>query len=164
MQKIHLTSEALLEAMYFIAKRVKLLDADAVVAIERGGLPLATFLSAYLNLPLERIKVSFYNDTERRNKPFVDLKGFDISTYKKPMFVDDLVDSGDTLNYIKETYGDVPYVTICSTVTRQPDVFYYNKNSDEWIVFPWDAPDDGFDWKFAEMGWWKNLPVDLSKK
>lgn len=164
MQKIHLTSEALLEAMYAIAKKTKLLNVDAVVAIERGGLPLAVFLSAYLNLPLERIKVSFYKDTEKQPKPFVDLKGFDITSYSKPLFVDDLVDSGDTLKYIKETYGDVPYATIYSTVTMQPDVFHFNKNSDEWIVFPWDAADDGFDWKFAEMGWWKNLPIDLSKR
>ena len=164
MQKIHLTSEQLLESMYFIAKRAKLLNADAVVAIERGGLPLAIFLSAYLNLPLERIKVSFYKDIEKQSKPFVDLKGFDIDTYDKPLFVDDLVDSGDTLKYIKETYGNVPYVTIYSTDTNQPDIFHLNKHKDEWIIFPWDAADDGFDWEYAEMGWWKNLSVDLSKK
>jgi hypoxanthine phosphoribosyltransferase len=159
MQKVILTNKKLFEAIYDVARKARLLKADAVVAIERGGLPLATFLSAYLNLPLERIRVSFYKDTEKQKIPIVDLKDFDITIYKKPMFVDDLVDSGDTLKYIKATYGNVPYVTLCASETITPDVFSFIKDKNEGLVFPWDTPNDGFDYKFAEDGWWKNITI-----
>lgn len=157
MQKVVLPNKKLLEAIYDVAKKTRLLKADAVVAIERGGLPLATYLSSYLNLPLERIRVSFYKDMEKQETPIVDLKDFDITLYNNPMFVDDLVDSGDTLKYIKATYGNVPYVTICASEKIAPDAYSFIKNKDEWLVFPWDTADDGFDYKFAEDGWWKNI-------
>lgn len=157
MRKVKLGNKALTEALYFIGRKSLQLEADCVVAIERGGLPLATFLSAYLNLPLERIKVSFYKDTEKQDKPIVDLRKFEYSHYKKPIFVDDLVDTGDTLMYIKKTYGNAPYVTLYAGDTIQPDLHFFHKNKDEWIIFPWDTENDGFDGSFTEEGWWNRL-------
>jgi hypothetical protein len=81
MQKVRLGNKTLTEALYFIGRKSWQFDADCVVAIERGGLPLATFLSAYLNVPLERIKVSFYKDMEKQETPIVDLRNFDVSFY-----------------------------------------------------------------------------------
>jgi len=157
MRKVKLGNKALTEALYYIGRKSLQFEADCVVAIERGGLPLATFLSAYLNLPLERIKVSFYKDTEKQDKPIVDLRNFEYSHYKKPLFVDDLVDTGDTLMYIKKAYGNAPYVTLYAGDMYQPDIFFFHKKSDEWIIFPWDTENDGFDGSFTEEGWWNRL-------
>jgi hypoxanthine phosphoribosyltransferase len=157
MEKVKLSNSDLINAIHKIAGRAAFLNADVIVAIERGGLPLATFLSYYLHLPLERIKVSFYKGTEKQETPIVELNNFDITKYKKPIFVDDLVDSGDTLQYIKQTYGDVTYATIFSRTIPAPDIYQYVKNADEWIVFPWDTENDGFDAKFAKVGWWKEF-------
>jgi xanthine phosphoribosyltransferase len=157
MRKVRLGNKTLTEALYAIGRRASQYDVDCVVAIERGGLPLAVFLSAFLTIPLERIKVSFYKDTEKQDKPIVDLRRFDSSSYKKPIFVDDLVDTGDTLKYIKEAFGNAPYATIYAGDTIQPDIYFLHKNTDEWIIFPWDTEDDGFDNKFTELGWWDRL-------
>lgn len=157
MKKVRLSHKSLTEALYFLGRKSMQFEADCVVAIERGGLPLATFLSAYLNQPLERIKVSFYKDTEKQNAPIIDLKNFDSSLYKRPLFVDDLVDTGDTLKYIKKIYGNAPYVTLYAGDTIQPDLHFFHKNKNEWIIFPWDTDDDGFDYKFTEEGWWGRL-------
>lgn len=155
MQKVRLEKSELIIASRAIAQHVRIFHPDVVVAIERGGIPLGAYLSAYLNVPLETIKVSFYEDTVKLDTPRVHFRNFDISDYKRPLFVDDLVDSGSTMNFIKEKYGNVVYATLYKSDTVTPDAYYFHKKPDQWIIFPWDLDNDGFDYNYTKEGWWK---------
>jgi xanthine phosphoribosyltransferase len=149
--------EELLEAVSFLAKRCVNFNADVVVAIERGGTPLGLFISSYLKLPLKKIKVSYYDGENKNSEPRVNLNDFDGSLYKNPIFIDDLVDSGSTMRFIKEKYKNAKFVTIYSDLYNNSDLYYDIKPKDAWVVFPWDLDNDGFNPVFLENKWWKNF-------
>jgi xanthine phosphoribosyltransferase len=155
MQKVKLEKSVLLDAIKSIARKVKELQPDVVVAIERGGIPLGVYLSSYLNIPLEKVKVSYYDDTTKLEIPRVSFKDFEITDYTNPLFVDDLVDTGSTMNFIKEKFGRVTFATLYCSDTVKPDAYCFHKKADEWIVFPWDLENDGFDVQYTKEGWWK---------
>jgi hypoxanthine phosphoribosyltransferase len=160
MEKTKLSNKDLLEAIYFIAKKSKIINPDVIVGIERGGMPLAIYLSAYLNVPLERVTVSFYDGFIKQDTPTVNFKNFDINDYKRPLFVDDLVDSASTMKYIKKVFNGAAFATIYTTKgASDPDLYYYTKKAGEWIIFPWDLDNDGFDYKYMKEDWWKQ-PLD----
>lgn len=156
-EKIYISNSDLLSSMKDIADKVKVLNVDVIVAIERGGLPLATYLSSVLSIPLERIMVSFYKDTEKQPSPIVDLKNFDVKKYNNPIFIDDLIDSGETFKYIKETYGDVLYATICVSNPLKSSIYSFIKPKEAWIIFPWNTDNDGFDYSFTSEFWWDRI-------
>lgn len=95
----------------------------------RGGLPIAVHLSHYLKIPL----------ITRPNK-------FNSTNNDKLLVVDDIIDSGKTMQYfnvIAETFH-IPYIS--SGLYWKPDStfipdFYVYQTSD-WIVFPWEKFDE----------------------
>ena len=137
---------------------------DYIVGLTRGGLVPANLISQYLNIPMETLKVSLRDDN---SQPESNLwMAEDAFQSKKILIVDDINDSGATLNWIKKDWE-------ASCLPRHPDwdtvwgnnvrvaVLYDNESSqsdldisysgvtinkaeeDQWIVFPWE-------------NWWSN--------
>jgi xanthine phosphoribosyltransferase len=154
MEKIRFGEFKLFAACSFLASRAMHLNPDVIVGIERGGIPLALFLSSYLNLPLKKIKVSFYDGETKLETPTVKLDNFDITKYKKPLFVDDLVDSGSTMNFLRKEYGNILFATLLSGDKIKPDIYFEKKTGNQWIVFPWDLEKGEFNKKYLKEGWW----------
>lgn len=117
-----------------------------IVGIARGGLNISKPLSKLLNIPHKTIKVSFYGKAVMRGIPQeINIRPLVArdrdETY---LIVDDLVDGGNTFDWIKTNLG--PYINFDSAVV------YYNKRNDlgytptfyakekpkKWIVFPWE--------------------------
>jgi hypoxanthine phosphoribosyltransferase len=87
---------------------------DGVYGVPRGGLPIAVHLSHHLNLPL-------------LTKPT-----------KETLVVDDISDTGETLENIKHKRVACIYSTIWTKT--EPDYFVAFKVGEEtWIVFPWEV-------------------------
>ena len=56
------------------------------------------------------------------------------------LIIDDLVDSGRTLEIVKELYPKAHYATIYAKPKGRPmvDSFITEVSQDTWIFFPWD--------------------------
>jgi hypoxanthine phosphoribosyltransferase len=133
---------------------------DYVIGLTRGGLVPANLISQYLAVPMECLKVSLRDDA---SQPEHNLwMAEDAYNGKRILIVDDINDSGATLNWIKQDWEDFhpskrePWATIWGSNVRvavlvdnessagELDVSYsavdLNKaKEDSWIVFPWES-------------------------
>lgn len=124
---------------------------DYVVGITRGGLTPANLISQYLDVPMETLKVSLRNggnDCESNLWMQSDAAVDD----RNILIVDDINDSGATLNWIRDDWGPevdwgrnvrvaVLYDNESSDSRHTPDYAAENINKaadPQWIVFPWE--------------------------
>jgi len=134
---------------------------DYVVGLTRGGLVPANLISQYLEVPMETLKVSLRDDT---SQPESNLwMSEDAFEGKKILIVDDINDSGATLNWIKRDWQDSCFpsdprwdeeiwganVRVATLVDNESSKSELNVSysavdlnkaeEDVWIVFPWEA-------------------------
>lgn len=123
---------------------------DYVVGITRGGLTPANLISQYLGVPMETLKVSLRDGNDHCESNFWMQE--DAASGKNILIVDDINDSGATLNWIKKDWGDgiqwgqnvriaVLYDNESSNseITPHYSAEDINKAEDpQWIVFPWE--------------------------
>lgn len=116
---------------------------EAIVAIHRGGLTLGTMLSHKFNLPL----VILHDSTTHKNKVPTDIDKVKevIKRFKSIMLVDDISDTGTTLNRILEglEVGEqdnwiLTYAIKVST-TCLPEYYKLTVPDTTWVVFPWEV-------------------------
>jgi hypoxanthine phosphoribosyltransferase len=138
---------------------------DYVVGLTRGGLVPANLISQYLNIPMETLKVSLRDDSSQPESNLwmaEDAFGDNETGGKKILIVDDINDTGATLNYIKQDWqssclstderwlndiwGNNVRVAVLydnEASKSELDIAYssvtINKaEEDQWIVFPWE--------------------------
>lgn len=124
---------------------------DYVVGITRGGLVPAMLISQYLGVPMETLKVSLRGaEPDCESNLWMQQDAVDGSNI---LIVDDINDSGATLNWIQADWGRsirwadnvrvaVLYDNESSESTHTPDysALDINKAEDpQWIVFPWES-------------------------
>ena len=135
---------------------------DYVVGLTRGGLLPAVLISHYLDVPMDALKVSLRDDQETTSNLSM---AEDAYLGKNILIVDDINDSGATLNWIKQDWEDFhpsrqePWASIWGNNVRvavlidnlpsksKLDISYagmeINKNEDpRWANFPYE-------------NWWK---------
>ena len=136
---------------------------DYVVGLTRGGLIPANLISQYLGCRMETLKVSLRDDTECESNLWMaeDAFGHEMEPPKRILIVDDINDTGATLNYIREDwpsgcFPDNPRWTEVWGSNVRVAVVVDNESSkseipvsysavdinkaeqDSWIVFPWE--------------------------
>jgi xanthine phosphoribosyltransferase len=149
---------------------------DYVVGITRGGLAPAVLISQYLNVRMETLKVSLRDNVDCETNCWMPEDAFgyvwkehrkdpevtsDIDRRQRILIVDDINDSGETLNWIKNDWqsscmpNDPAWQDIWNHNVRIA-VLYQNESSHseltpdyaaevinkleepQWVVFPWE--------------------------
>jgi len=133
---------------------------DYVVGLTRGGLIPANLISQYLDVPMHCLKVSLRDDDAHDCESNLWMS-CDAAEGKKILIVDDINDTGATLDWIAEDWSssagpNVPWSDIWghsvrvavlvdndTSRTHMPVSYYsldINKEADPcWIVFPWET-------------------------
>ncbi len=119
----------------------------AVVAITRGGMAPAMIVARELDIrTVDTISVKSYHsgggkadqrrDAEVLNGPNDDMMG----DGEGVLIVDDLVDTGKTLELVRELYPKAHFATVYAKPKGEPmvDTFITGVSQDTWIFFPWD--------------------------
>ena len=165
MKKIYYTWQDVEHQTQEILRQIQASDwrPDYVVGLTRGGLVPANLISQYLGCRMETLKVSLRDDTECESNLWMaeDAFGHEMEQPKNILIVDDINDTGATLNYIREDwpsgcFPDNPRWTEVWGSNVRVAVLVDNESSksevpisysavdinkaeqDSWIVFPWE--------------------------
>ncbi len=117
-------------------------DWKAVVAITRGGMAPAMIIARELDIrTVDTISIKSY-DHQQQSQAKV-LKAPDaeiISDGEGVLIIDDLVDTGKTLEVVKSRYPKAHIATVYAKPKGRPmvDTFITEVSQDTWIFFPWD--------------------------
>jgi xanthine phosphoribosyltransferase len=114
----------------------------AVVGITRGGLVPAMIVARELDVRVvDTISVISYAHQDRGDavmtkSPQADLMGDGTGI----LIVDDLVDSGKTLELVRSMYPNAHFATVYAKPSGKPmvDTYITEVSQDTWIFFPWD--------------------------
>ena len=120
---------------------------SAIVAITRGGLVPAAIVARELDIRLiETICVASYHDYTTQGELKV-MKGVADDLIAKAggngkgiLIVDDLVDTGKTLELVRQLYPKAHFATVYAKPSGRPmvDTYITEVSQDTWIFFPWD--------------------------
>ena len=115
---------------------------SAVVAITRGGMVPAMIIARELDIRVvETISVKSYDHQSQSAAKILKAPNKDLmGNGKGVLIIDDLVDSGRTLEIVKELYPEAHYATVYAKPKGRPmvDSFITEVSQDTWIFFPWD--------------------------
>jgi hypothetical protein len=118
---------------------------DVIVGVSRGGWPPARVLSDLMCNPnLANVRVEFYLGVAETKEEPVLTQPVSISVAgKKVLVVDEVADTGKSLKLVKEHLIKQGAVEIkIATVYYKPWSIvkpdYYEKETSQWIVFPWE--------------------------
>jgi len=130
---------------------------DYIVGLTRGGILPAVMLSHYFNLPCETLTISFRDGNNCESNLWM---AEDAYNEKNILIVDDINDSGNTINWIKQDWpsGCFPdderwlkiwenNVKFAVLVDNSASKAYSNfcgmtvnkAENDVWIDFPWES-------------------------
>ncbi|MBV7393333.1 xanthine phosphoribosyltransferase [Mameliella sediminis] len=119
----------------------------AVVAITRGGMAPAMIVARELDIrTVDTISVKSYHSgggkADQRREAQV-LKSPDaalVGDGEGILIIDDLVDSGKTLELVRSLYPKAHVATVYAKPQGRPqvDTFITEVSQDTWIFFPWD--------------------------
>ena len=137
-----------------LARQLKGQEFDCIIGVAKGGAIPATLVAYSLNIDtFKTIQIKSYNkDNTRGTTKFSSgtLSLFDeLKKYKHVLLVDDLADSGKTLQGFKDLYDylgnafDVPKLTTACLYFKKksefvPDFYVQVLDDDLWVNFPWE--------------------------
>jgi xanthine phosphoribosyltransferase len=116
----------------------------AVVAITRGGMAPAMIVARELDIrTVDTISIKSYDwqkqaAAEVLKAPSLEVMGTDGTGV---LIVDDLVDTGRTLELVRNLYPKAHFATVYAKPKGRPlvDTFITEVSQDTWILFPWDT-------------------------
>ncbi|WP_323782213.1 xanthine phosphoribosyltransferase [Thalassovita sp.] len=114
----------------------------AIVAITRGGMAPAMIIARELDIrTVDTISVKSYDHQNQGaaqvlSRPDPDLMGDGTGI----LIIDDLVDSGKTLELVRAMYPKAHFATVYAKPKgrAQVDSYITEVSQDTWIFFPWD--------------------------
>lgn len=137
---------------------------DYIVGLTRGGLVPANLISQYLSCRMETLKVSLRDGEQQETNCWMaeDAFGYESAERKNILIVDDINDTGATLNWIREDWmsscfatspvwddiwgNNVRVAVLVDNESSRAEIpisysaININKAEENcWIVFPWES-------------------------
>ena len=129
-------------ACFMIAQKIQKRSPNGFVlaAVSRGGLVPATIISHYLKQKdIRFIRLSSYSDESKSQS---ETTKDEIPDSPNTYIIDDLCDSGETVQYLRRKY---PLAQIYTLINKnpeiKPDYFPISEPMGLWINFPWEPED-----------------------
>lgn len=124
-----------------LADKIDFSKVKGLVAITRGGLAPTLLVAQHASVKdIRTISISSYGDDCKRGElkiitdPKLENKGDGF------IFIDDLVDSGETLRKIRAMYPKAKFAVLYAKPAGESatDLFAKKVPQGEWLVFPWE--------------------------
>lgn len=124
-----------------LIKQYDMKKIKGIIAISRGGIIPSGILAKELSIRnIDTICIESYTEESRKEdliiikSPTIDNEG------ENYIFIDDLIDTGRTIKYIKEKFPKSIIVTIYAKPLARKLVDLYVKPIKQylWLLFPWD--------------------------
>ncbi|MFY0691397.1 MAG: xanthine phosphoribosyltransferase [Paracoccaceae bacterium] len=114
----------------------------AIVAVTRGGMAPAMIAARELDIrTIDTISIKSY-DHQTQSEAMILKKPDDtlMGDGAGVLIIDDLVDSGKTLEVVRKLYPKAHFATVYAKPKGRPqvDTFITEVSQDTWIFFPWD--------------------------
>ena len=114
----------------------------AVVAITRGGMAPAMIVARELDIrTVDTISIKSYDRHSRAEAKVLKFPDLElVGDGTGILIIDDLVDSGKTIEVVRKKMPKAHYATVYSKPMGRPQVDTYitEVSQDTWISFPWD--------------------------
>ena len=114
----------------------------AIVAITRGGMAPAMIVARELDIrTVDTISIKSYDHQEQSDAKVLKTPDLDLMQDGTGILIlDDLVDSGKTLEVVREQFPNAHFATVYAKPKGRPmvDTFITEVSQDTWIFFPWD--------------------------
>ena len=114
----------------------------AVVAITRGGMAPAMIVARELDIrTVDTIAIKSYDRQSQSDAKVLKFPDTQlVGDGKGILIIDDLVDSGKTIEVVRKKMPKAHYATVYSKPMgrSQVDTFVTEVSQDTWIFFPWD--------------------------
>jgi xanthine phosphoribosyltransferase len=141
---IYYSYETFVDDVKKLVKETEVFEAEALLAIARGGLTLAhAYAQATDNRNLFTINSILYDGEVKRTYPKL-LNLPELSGYKRVLILDDIVDSGETLRAVlfvlQERYPDIDFKSAALYTKKSADIQpdWALRETTEWIDFFWE--------------------------
>jgi len=112
-----------------------------ILAVTRGGLIPAALVTRALGIKdIETIGLESYDGQEQDNK-ITTLKAAHPDYLENTLVIDDLVDSGKTLEFLRPLTKNCIFATLYAKPTGAPytDCFVRSFDQETWVDFPWEV-------------------------
>ena len=120
----------------------RVIATTAVVAITRGGMAPAMIVARELDIrTVDTISIKSYDRHSRAEAKVLKFPDLElVGDGTGILIIDDLVDSGKTIEVVRAKMPKAHYATIYSKPMGRPQVDTYitEVSQDTWIFFPWD--------------------------
>lgn len=114
----------------------------AIVAITRGGMAPAMIVARELDVrTVDTISVKSYDNQDQSSAAVLKSADKDLlGDGTGVLIIDDLVDSGKTLELVRDLFPKAHFATVYAKPKGRPqvDTFITEVSQDTWIFFPWD--------------------------
>ena len=140
--KLLLTWEEYTRDCYTLARKIQknAQPFEGIVAIARGGLVTAGIIAPLLDIRIvESLCLQSYSEEGVRGK-MLQHNLLDLSAARSYLVIDDLVDSGHTINHTNNLgLFDSAVLYRKSNTLFEPTFFARELPAEKWIVFPWEV-------------------------
>ncbi|MBT4879356.1 MAG: xanthine phosphoribosyltransferase [Alphaproteobacteria bacterium] len=142
--KFYVTWEEFTHKTLELSQKLPKRSWKGLIAITRGGLAPAAIIAQQLNIRnIDTISISSYDDMDQQKKAEI------IKTFSQIpenggeywLVVDDLVDTGSTLNIVRDILPKAHYATVYAKPKGKSfvDTYISDLSQNTWIVFPWES-------------------------
>lgn len=127
-----------------LISKVKSFEAEAILAIARGGLTLSHAMAEGLEIrEVQSIRTELYDKTCKRDAITI-FDSCEFKSVKRVLVVDDIADSGETLEvimkHLEEKYSEIEFKS-CTLFYKTTSIYephFWVNEANDWIDFFWE--------------------------